>query len=203
MAVKTLSERRKQILDFIERHTQREGYPPTVREIGEAVNLSSPSTVHAHLRKLEEEGYIRREGMLTRAIRSTRSDFSQANTIQVPLIGRVAAGQPILAQQEVEGYFGVPADMVPEGKGFLLHVSGDSMIEAGINDGDYVLVREQPSADNGDIVVALIEGEGTVKRIYREPDQIRLQPENSALSPIFTRDVQVVGKVVGLFRRLN
>lgn len=203
MAVKTLSERRKQILDFIERHTQREGYPPTVREIGEAVHLSSPSTVHAHLRKLEEDGFIRREGMLTRAIRSTRNELAHANTIQVPLVGRVAAGQPILAQQEVEGYFGVPADMVPEGKGFLLHVAGDSMIEAGINDGDYVLVREQPSADNGDIVVALIDGEGTVKRIFREPDQIRLQPENSALSPIYTRDVQVVGKVVGLFRRLN
>lgn len=205
MAAESLTPRRKQILEFIEGHTQRIGYPPTVREIGEAVKLSSPSTVHAHLKQLEKSGYIRREGMLTRAIRSVRDQASAAvpGMVNVPIVGRVAAGQPILAEEHIDGYFGVPSEMVPEGRGFLLHVSGDSMIGAGINDGDFVVVREQPSANNGDIVVALMEGEGTVKRFYRENGHVRLQPENASLEPIIARDVTVVGKVVGLFRRLS
>ncbi len=200
-----LTPRRRQILEFIERHTQKFGYPPTVREIGEGVQLSSPSTVHAHLKQLEKSGFIRREGMLTRAIRSVREQTASvdAGLVNVPIVGRVAAGQPILAEEHIDGYFGVPNDMVPEGRGFLLHVSGDSMVEAGIYDGDYVVVREQPSADNGDIVVAMMEGEGTVKRFYRENGHVRLQPENSRLKPIIARDVTVVGKVVGLFRRVN
>ncbi len=199
-----LSPRRKQILEFIEHHIERYGYPPTVREIGEAVQLSSPSTVHAHLRKLEDEGLIVREGMLTRAIRSLRADpAEEARLVQVPVLGRVAAGQPLLAQEEIEGYFGVPGDMLGDGGGFLLSVRGDSMIDAGIHDGDYVVVREQPTADNGDIVVALLDGEGTVKRFFRENGRVRLQPANPTLDPIYARDIQVVGRVVGLFRRLQ
>ncbi len=198
-----LSARRREILDFIEKHIERSGYPPTVREIGEAVGLSSPSTVHAHLRRLEDAGFIRRDGTLTRAIRSLRGGVQSASVVRVPVIGRVAAGQPILAQEEVEGYFGVPGELLPEGRGFLLHVRGESMIEAGISDGDYVLVREQPSADDGDIVVALLEGEGTVKRLYRENGKVRLQPANCAMQPIIAKDVKIVGKVVGLFRRLS
>lgn len=201
--VEALSPRRRQILEFIEKHTERFGFPPTVREIGEAVQLNSPSTVHAHLRRLEAAGLIVREGMLTRAIRSVRETLNTTSTVVVPIVGRVAAGQPVLAQEEVEGYFGVPSDLLPDGNGFLLHVRGDSMVEAGIYDGDYVVVREQPTADNGDIVVALLEGEGTVKKLYRENGHVRLQPCNSSLDPIYARDVTVVGKVVGVFRRLQ
>jgi len=142
--------------------------------------------------------------MLTRAIRSLRAGPAEgANLVQVPVLGKVAAGQPLLAQEEIEGYFGVPGDMLGDGRGFLLSVRGDSMIDAGINDGDYVVVREQPTADNGDIVVALLDGEGTVKRFYRENGRVRLQPANPRLDPIYTREVEVVGRVVGLFRRLQ
>ncbi|MGQ9808222.1 MAG: transcriptional repressor LexA [Armatimonadota bacterium] len=198
-----LSPKRREILDYIERHTQRFGYPPTVREIGEAVRLSSPSTVQAHLKRLAEEGLIVRERGLTRAIRPARPALRPAKTVQLPLVGRVAAGTPLLAEQDIEGYFGVPSELVPDGRGFLLSVRGDSMVEAGIHDGDYVVVREQPSADDGDIVVALVDGEGTVKRLHRENGRIRLQPANQKMQPIYADDVRIVGKVVGLFRRLQ
>ncbi len=199
--VESLSRRRRQILDYIEFHTSRLGYPPTVREICRGVNLSSPSTVHTHLRRLAQDGFIERTGALTRAIR-TRGNA--ADTVNVPIIGRVAAGQPILAQEETEGHFGVPSDLLPDGKGFLLRVSGDSMIEDGIENGDYVVVRQQDTANNGDIVVArLNDEEATVKRLYREDKHFRLQPSNRKLDPIYAREVVVEGKVVGVFRRLG
>ncbi len=197
-----LTERRRRILEFIEHHTVKFGYPPTVREIGAAVHLSSPSTVHAHLRTLEQSGYISREGLLTRAIRSLRASVNASNIISVPILGRVAAGPPILAQEEIQGYFGVPSEYVPEGRGFLLKVRGDSMIDAGINEGDYVLVREQATADNGDIVVAMLDGDATVKSFFREKDRVRLQPANKSQQAIIARDVKLVGKVIGLFRHL-
>lgn len=208
--VEELSLRRRQILDYIEYHTRKRGYPPTVREIGEAVNLSSPSTVHTHLRRLEEAGLVRREGLLTRTIRSLREDSSpaeelgqRADTVNVPIIGQVAAGQPILAQEDTEGHFGVPSDLLPDGKGFLLRVNGDSMIEAGIFDGDYVVVRQQDTAENGEIIVARLGDEATVKRLKREESHVLLEPANRAMDPIVARDVVVEGKVVGLFRRLD
>lgn len=207
MSRDVLTPRRKQILEFIQRHISRYGYPPTVREIGEAVSLTSPSTVHAHLRRLQQAGLIAREKMLTRAIRPVGDAApempSAPATVPVPIVGRVAAGTPILAEQDIEGYFGVPGDMVEAGGAFLLQTRGDSMIDAGIYDGDYVLVRRQSNADNGDIVVAMLEGESTVKRFFKESGAIRLQPENQTLKPIVSRDVQVLGKVVGLFRRLS
>jgi repressor LexA len=144
-----------------------------------------------------------RERGLTRAIRPARPALRPAKTVQLPLVGRVAAGTPLLAEQDIEGYFGVPSELVPDGRGFLLSVRGDSMVEAGIHDGDYVVVREQPSADDGDIVVALVDGEGTVKRLHRENGRIRLQPANQKMQPIYADDVRIVGKVVGLFRRLQ
>ncbi len=205
MPTDTLTPRRKQILEFIERHTSRMGFPPTVREIGEAVKLRSPSTVHAHLKRMEENGFILREGMLTRSIRSVRdlTPKSPEGMVKVPIVGRVAAGSPMLAEQNIDGYFGVPSQMLAGGQGFLLHVHGDSMIDIDIQDGDYVLVKEQQSAQNGDIVVALMNDGGTVKRFFKENGHIRLQPENQAMEPIIATDVLVVGKVVGLFRQIN
>ncbi len=177
------------------------GYPPTVREICRGVNLSSPSTVHTHLRRLAEDGFIERTGALTRAIRMCSN---AADTVRVPIIGRVAAGKPILAQEETEGHFGVPSDMLPDGKGFLLRVSGDSMIGDGIEHGDYVVVRQQDTADDGDIVVArLNDEEATVKRLFRKEKHFVLKPSNPDMDPIYAREVVVEGKVVGVFRRLD
>lgn len=201
-----LTRRQEQILDFIRAEIHRKGYPPSVREIGEAVGLSSSSTVHAHLAALERHGYIRRDPAKPRALevldfRDTERGVDPRSVTAVPVVGAVAAGQPILAAENIEATLPLPAEFAGEST-FILRVRGDSMVEAGILDGDYVVVRQQSTADNGDIVVALVEDEATVKRFYRESDRIRLQPENSAMEPIYVRDARVLGKVVALFRRL-
>jgi repressor LexA len=203
MAKQKPSLRQKQILEYISHHVERHGYPPTVREIGTAVNLSSSSTVHAHLKALEEQGQIKREAVLTRAIKvvpDPSANGGRKATINVPIVGTVAAGKPTLAVEDIEDVFPLPADFI-SGDGFILEVRGDSMIDDGIYDGDYVVVRRQPSADNGETVVAMVENEATVKRFYKEPNRVRLQPANKFMKPMFFNDVQIAGKVVGLVRR--
>jgi repressor LexA len=203
---KPLSVRQKNILKFIQQHLDAHGYPPTVREIGSAVNLSSSSTVHAHLKTLEDRGHIQREAVLTRAIKLKGSEESRHSKgfhgHSLAILGTVAAGKPRLAAEDIEGYFSVP-DSFMIGEGFILVVTGDSMIEDGIHDGDYVIVRRQTTAENGETVVALIEGEATVKRFYRESDRIRLQPANSSMEPVYAKNVTLAGKVVGLIRRFS
>jgi len=200
-----LNDRQIAILNFIKKELQKKGYPPSVREIGKAVGLSSSSTVHGHLAQLEYKGYIRRDPTKPRTIEilEGNSDVVRKEIINVPIIGRVAAGQPILAIENVEDTFPLPLDFVNNDNVYILSVRGDSMVNAGILDGDYVVVRQQSHAKNGDIVVALLEDEATVKTFYKEKDYIRLQPENPALDPIYSTDVQVLGKVVGVFRRLH
>lgn len=201
-----ITDRQQQILDFIKAEIHRRGFPPSVREIGESVGLSSSSTVHSHLAALEAKGFIRRDPSKPRALEvfdfrdSDRGvDYGQA--CAVPLVGHVAAGEPILAAENIEATMTLPAELAGEST-FILRVRGDSMIEAGILDGDYVVVKQQSTAENGEIVVAMLEDEATVKRYFRESDRIRLQPENSALEPIYSRDVTVLGKVVALFRKI-
>jgi repressor LexA len=201
-----LSARQEQILEFIRSEIHRKGYPPSVREIGEAVGLSSSSTVHSHLAALEVKGFIRRDPSKPRALEvldfrdSERAiDFGQVNA--VPVVGRVAAGEPILVAENIEQTIPLPTEFSGE-ETFILKVRGDSMIEAGILDGDFVVVRQQQTANNGEIVVAMLEDDATVKTFYREADRIRLQPENAALEPIYARDVAILGKVVALFRRI-
>ena len=203
-----VSERQQAILDCIRKHIEHHGYPPTVREIGEAVRLSSSSTVHAHLKSLEESGLIQRDAVLTRAIKLTqtgegafRPPISAPRIRNIPIIGTVAAGKPRLAVEDVEDYFPLPEDFI-SGEGFMLKVRGDSMIEDGICDGDFVVVRRQSTADNGETVVALMEGEATCKRFYRETDSIRLQPANSSMSPIFAQSPEILGRVVGVVRKM-
>lgn len=201
-----LTDRQREILDFIRAEIHRRGFPPSVREIGEAVGLSSSSTVHAHLAALEEKGFIRRDPAKPRALevldfRDTELALDYGDIRAVPLVGQVAAGQPILAAENIEATMSLPREMADEST-FILRVKGDSMIEAGILDGDFVVVRQQDVANNGDIVVAMLEDEATIKRFFKESDRVRLQPENSALEPIYSRDVQVLGKVVALFRRI-
>lgn len=193
-----------EILEFIKKKIRTRGYPPSVREIGQAVGLSSSSTVHNHLSKLEKKGYIRRDPSKPRAIEivDENDPLCRKEIINVPVVGRVAAGEPILAAENIEDTFPLPLDFIRSDNVFILTVRGDSMIEAGIMDGDYVIVRQQSTARNGDIVVALLGDEATVKTYYRENDHIRLQPENSRLEPIITRDVKILGKVIGLFRRI-
>lgn len=201
-----LSQRQKQILQYIVQHTEAHGYPPTVREIGEAVNLSSSSTVHSHLRTLEQAGLIRRDAVLTRAIRVVTEnveDFKAKPVMNLPVVGKVAAGRPMLATEDIEDTFPVPREFLAGGEGFMLKIKGDSMIEDGIMDGDYVVVRSQSSADNGDTVVAMVEDEATVKHIYKEDGHIRLQPANSAMEPMYFDSVEIIGKVVGLVRRMQ
>jgi repressor LexA len=255
-----LSGRQQEILAFLGDFTSKNGYPPSVREIGEAVGLSSSSTVHSHLNTLENKGFIRRDPSSARALtvidRGARAKDSTGardagesegrsgdtgrvggatsavavgatssaeaaeveatataeaapapiplprNVVELPLVGRVAAGSPILAEQNIEESFMLPTQIVSDASSFLLTVRGESMIEAGILDGDYVVVKEQPTANNGEIVVALIDDEATVKTFYREPDRIRLQPENHTMEPIYTRDVTILGKVIALLRAL-
>lgn len=201
-----MTDRQRQILDFIRAEIHRRGFPPSVREIGEAVGLSSSSTVHSHLAALEEKGFIRRDPSKPRALevfdyRDTDRGVDYGTVRAVPLVGQVAAGTPLLAAENIEGTISLPQEMAEEST-FILRVRGDSMIEVGILDGDFVVVRQQGTADNGDIVVAMIDEEATVKRFFREADRIRLQPENSALEPIYARDVTVLGRVVALFRRI-
>ncbi len=194
------SEKKMQILDFIRREIDDKGYPPSVREICLAVGLKSTSTVHAHLNRLEEEGYIRRDATKPRALELT--DTATVRGRSVPLVGRVTAGMPILAQQNIEEYYMLPQNLVGGDEVFILSVQGESMIEAGILDGDFVIVRRQSHAENGDIVAAMIDDEATVKRIFYEKTRVRLQPENSAMQPIYARDVTVLGRVIALFRQM-
>ncbi|MGI6066993.1 MAG: transcriptional repressor LexA [Bacillota bacterium] len=202
-----LSARQKQILSYIKQNINAKGYPPSVREIGKAVGLSSSSTVHAHLSTLEQKGYLRRDPTKPRAIEVTDGFWSSRFTkemIDVPIVGKVTAGQPILAVENIEDTFPLPQDFTQSKNDlFILTVSGESMVEAGILDGDYILVEKIQTAKNGDIVVALLEDEATVKRFFRENGFIRLQPENRTMEPIIVKDVQVLGKVIGVFRRIR
>jgi repressor LexA len=203
-----LTDRQRQVLDFIKSETERQGFPPTVRDIGAAVGLSSSSTVHAHLTALEAKGLIRRDPSKPRALEvMSRHDLVAlqprlSNVVDLPVIGSVAAGVPTLAAENIESTISLPTEVVRDDATFVLRVKGESMIGAGIFDGDYVVVRQQPTAANGDIVVAQIEDEATVKRYFREADRIRLQPENPTMAPIYSRDVTVLGKVVAVFRRM-
>jgi repressor LexA len=206
-----LTKRQQEIFDFIKRYSSQHGYPPTVRDIGKAVGLTSSSTVHAHLANLEKLGLLRRDPskpraieMLDRAARDVGSAVQDAIGKVVspglPLVGSVAAGQPILAEENIEEYVQVPQAAGGEDGEYVLRVRGDSMVDAGILEGDFVVVRPQDTASDGEIVVALVGEEATVKRFFRESDHIRLQPENATMEPIRTTDVQVMGRVVGLFR---
>ena len=208
-----LSKRQAEILDYIVRQINLKGYPPSVREIGEAVGLQSSSTVHNHLTQLEQKGYIRRDPTKPRAIMILKTnDEMEAfyeedkpfdEMINVPIIGSVAAGTPILASQNVEDTFTFPMHLIRNNNSFMLKVKGDSMINAGIFDGDLLIVTPQKVANNGDIVVAVIGEEATVKTFYREKGRIRLQPENDAMEPIYATEVELAGKVTGLFRNMH
>lgn len=208
-----ITKRQQQIYDFILSYQQEKGYPPSVREMASAVGLSSPSTVHAHLNALEEHGLIKRDSTKPRALELFKQDGSPAilakveenpsrGTVTLPLIGRVAAGIPILAEQNVEDTFTLPSEIATESSSFVLEVHGDSMINAGIFNGDFIVVREQPNAMNGEIVVAMIDNEATVKTFYKERGRVRLQPENDAMEPIYASNPTILGKVVALMRRL-
>ena len=204
-----LTERQREVYEFVVSYADGHGYPPTVREIGEAVGLASPSTVHAHLANLERAGYLRRDPTKPRALELTHRERAVGAEVRVlPLVGEIAAGGPLLAEENVEDHLAVPEPLSRGGEEFLLRVKGDSMIEAGILEGDYVVVHRQQTARDGDIVVALAgedeaADEATVKRFFREKGQIRLQPENSALEPLYPEHVQILGKVVGVFRRVG
>lgn len=204
-----LSNRQQAILDFIKNEVRDKGYPPSVREIGEAVGLASSSTVHGHLERLEKKGMIRRDPTKPRAIEILGlNDESAANfsfsIARVPVVGKVTAGTPITATENIEDYFPLPDHMVKDDTVFMLNVRGDSMIDAGIHSGDYVIVRQQQTANNGDIVVAMTEeDEATVKTFYKEKDHIRLQPENQTLEPIRLRHVTILGKVIGVYRNFH
>lgn len=201
-----LSLRQTNILEFIKNQIRKKGYPPSVREIGEAVGLLSSSTVHGHLQTLEDKGYIRRDPTKPRAIEilDSSSDLQAAKkVVHIPIVGRVTAGQPILAVENIEGTFPLPADLVRQDNDFMLRVQGESMIGAGILDGDFIIVRQQNEARNGEIVVALIGEEATVKRFFKERTLIRLQPENDTMEPIYSQDVSILGKVVGVFRTIQ
>ncbi|PZN10227.1 MAG: repressor LexA [Bacillota bacterium] len=198
-----LTKRQRQILEYIKTCIRERGYPPSVREIGEAVGLKSTSTVHAYLSRLEQKGFIRRDPTKPRAIEVIDEAIARSRTVAVPLVGQVTAGQPILAVENIEDVLPLPAGLVPDSEVFALRIRGNSMIGAGILDGDYAIVRRQDTAENGDIVVALIDDEATVKRFFREHDRIRLQPENPAMEPIYVREARILGKVVALLRRLS
>lgn len=206
MARSGLTQRQQQILDFIISEIGRKGYPPSVREIGQAVGLTSSSTVHSHLAALEKKGYIRRDPTKPRALeifdfRPNDRGVSSGKVRSVPLVGRVAAGIPLLAQENIEDSFALPTEIAGENT-FMLRVKGESMIDAGILDGDYLIVRQQATADNGDIVVALIGDESTVKRFFKKGERIVLKPENKLMEPIIIPDVTILGKVIGLMRKL-
>lgn len=210
----SLNKREKAILKFIEKSVQEKGYAPSVREIGKAVNLRSTATVHGYLARLSDNGYIKKEenkgrtlkllkGSNGNPIEPTKKDFYvQKELVDVPVIGKITAGAPILAVENVTDTFPIPIDFVGNSDSFMLTVRGESMIEAGILDGDYILVRKQNNAVNGEIIVALIDEEATVKTFYKEKDHIRLQPENSTMDPIIVSDCKVLGKVIGVFRKM-
>ena len=197
-----ISDKQRQILEYIKSEILEKGYPPAVRDICQAVNLKSTSSVHAHLETLEKNGYIRRDQTKPRAIEILDEDFNlnRREVTNIPLIGTVAAGQPILTQQNIENYFPMPVEMAPNIQCFALRVQGDSMINIGINDGDYVFVKETNSANNGDLVVALVDDSATVKNFYKENGHIRLQPQNDDMEPIIVQDCKILGQVFGVFR---
>ncbi len=213
-----LNKREKDILSFIEKQIKEFGYPPSVREIGKSVGLSSTATVHGYLSKLEEKGYIKKENQKGRALRlvkgskgedkkkiskeESKNFYSNKELVEVPVVGKITAGAPILAVENITDTFPIPIDFVGNSESFMLTVSGESMIEAGILDGDFILVKKQNVARNGEIVVALIEDEATVKTFYKEKDYIRLQPENSTMNPIIVSDCKILGVVSGVFRKL-
>ncbi|WML52171.1 transcriptional repressor LexA [Neobacillus sp. PS3-12] len=204
-----LSKRQQDILDFIKSEVKKKGYPPSVREIGEAVGLASSSTVHGHLSRLESKGLIRRDPTKPRAIEILEVDenaqIPRNNVINVPVVGKVTAGLPITAIENIEEYFPLPERLAPADEHvFMLEIMGESMIEAGILDGDYVIVKQQATANNGDIVVAMTEeDEATCKRFFKEKDYFRLQPENSTMDPIILRNVSILGKVIGVYRHIH
>ena len=202
MAFEKTTAKQQEILDYIKSEILKKGYPPTVREICETVGLKSTSSVHSHLETLEKNGYIRRDPTKPRAIEICDDGFQMLRTemVSLPVIGNVAAGLPILAEENIESYFPVPADVVPKGESFILNVHGDSMINVGIFDGDRVFVNTCSTAENGEIVVALIEDSATVKTFYKEDGHIRLQPENDSMPPIIVDDCQILGRVFGIFR---
>ena len=197
-----ISSKQQEILDYIKDEILKRGYPPAVREICEAVNLKSTSSVHSHLETHEKNGYIRRDPTKPRAIEICDDSFQMMRTemVSLPVIGQVAAGAPILAEENIESYFPVPAELVPNGESFILNVKGDSMINAGILSGDRIFVNACSTASNGDMVVALIDDSATVKTFYKEEGHIRLQPENDTMDPIIVDDCQILGKVFGVFR---
>lgn len=197
-----ISEKQQKILEYLKKCILERGYPPTVREICEEISLKSTSSVFNHLEKLEMAGYIRRDPSKSRSIEIVDDDFNltRRETVNVPLVGQVAAGQPILAQHNIEDYYPLPAEYVPKNECFMLRVRGDSMVNAGILNGDTIMVERCDTAINGQIVVALIDDSATVKRFFREDNMIRLQPENDTMSPIYVRDCQIVGKVFGVLR---
>lgn len=195
------SNKQMEIYEFLKNFTELKGYPPSVREICEAVNLKSTSSVHGHLKKLETKGLIKRDPTKPRALEIIENSINKIEMINIPIIGKVTAGVPILANENVEGIFPVPLSYVKHDKElFILNVSGDSMINCGIHHGDLAIIERTPTASNGDIVVALIENEATIKRFYKEDNYIRLQPENDNMKPIIVKDCSILGKLVGLFR---
>ncbi|MFC4617441.1 transcriptional repressor LexA [Camelliibacillus cellulosilyticus] len=203
-----LSKRQQAIIDFIKSEVATKGYPPSVREIGDAVGLASSSTVHGHLSRLEKKGFIRRDPTKPRAIeildQGVNPEVPKQNAAYLPVVGKVTAGEPITAIENIEEYFPVPRDMASDDGAFILNVVGDSMINAGIYNGDKVIVRHQQTANNGDIIVAMTEDdEATVKRFFKEKDHIRLQPENPSMAPIIVKTCTILGKVVGVFRSIH
>ena len=200
-----ITDKQREILEYIKEMILKKGYPPAVREICEAVQLKSTSSVHSHLESLEKNGYIRRDPTKPRTIEILDDDFAltRRELVNVPVIGTVAAGVPILAEQNIEDYLPIPAEILPNKEVFMLKVKGNSMIEAGIYNGDKVIVAKQPNAENGDKVVALVDDSATVKTFYKENGHFRLQPENSSMDPIILDQVEILGKVIGLFRMMN
>lgn len=205
MAQGKISAKQLEILEYIKSQILERGFPPSVRDICEAVHLKSTSSVHSHLETLEKNGYIRRDPTKPRAIEILDDSFNlmRREVVNVPIVGRVAAGEPILAEQNIENYFPIPMEFMPNNQTFMLQVRGESMINAGILDGDYVLVEERQTARNGEMIVALIEDGATVKTFYREEGVIRLQPENDTMDPIIVTDCSIIGKVIGVFRFFN
>lgn len=202
MAYGRITDKQKEILEFMKQEILNKGYPPTVRDICEAVKLKSTSSVHSHLETLEKNGYIRRDPTKPRAIEIIDENFNltRREVANVPMVGRVAAGEPILAVENVESYFPIPTEYMPNAEAFMLKVKGESMINAGIFDGDNVLVEKCNTARNGDMVVALVDDSATVKTFYKEANHIRLQPENDTMDPIIVEDCEILGKVFGVFR---
>ena len=200
-----ITDKQREILEYIKEMILKKGYPPAVREICEAVHLKSTSSVHSHLESLEKNGYIRRDPTKPRTIEILDDDFAltRRELVNVPVIGTVAAGVPILAEQNIEDYLPIPAEILPNKEVFMLKVKGNSMIEAGIYNGDKVIGAKQPNAENGDKVVALVDDSATVKTFYKENGHFRLQPENSSMDPIILDQVEILGKVIGLFRMMN